>query len=169
MAARIPIFVSAPTALSPDQAITYDQVCAMIENEGFERRALGRSDYPTEFPLKEVRLIARNCYGGVILGFTQIFANIATLKPGTPDEKPVTDVRFPTPWNQIEAGILFGLKLPLMVFREDGITGGVFDSGVTDVFLQRLPVGGFLPAASEAVRESIRNWSSDVRHLYRSQ
>src|SRR5437660_3411049 len=36
-----------------------------------EPRAPGRSDYPTELPLREVLLVARHCSGGVILGFEQ--------------------------------------------------------------------------------------------------
>lgn len=36
-----------------------------------EPRALGRSDYPTELPLREVLVIAKHCAGGIILGFEQ--------------------------------------------------------------------------------------------------
>jgi len=35
-------------------------------------------------------------------------------------------VSFPSPWNHLEAGILFGLRLPLPIFRESTILGGVF-------------------------------------------
>src|SRR5437667_6805088 len=47
---------------------------------------------------------------------------------------------FPTAWNNLEAGILFGLGLPILIFKEDGISGGVFDNGVTDVFIHKMPV-----------------------------
>ena len=33
------------------------------------------------------------------------------------------------------------MGLPLLVFKEDGISGGVFDSGVTDVFIHKMPIG----------------------------
>lgn len=46
---------------------------------------------------------------------------------------------FPSPWNHLESGILFGLHLPLLVFAEEGVSGGVFDRGVTDVFIHRMP------------------------------
>jgi hypothetical protein len=60
-------------------------------------------------------------------------------------------VLFPTPWNHIEAGILHGLGLPLLVFAEDGISGGVFDRGVTDVFIHRMPSPSMSPSAKKAL------------------
>lgn len=103
---------------------------------GLEPRALGRSDYPTELPLREVLLLARHCAGGIILGFEQFQADTGTWKRGTSTAQAVArPTPFPTSWNHLESGILFGLGLPLLVFKEDGITGGIFDNGVTDVFI----------------------------------
>ena len=41
----------------------------------------------------------------------------------------------PTPWNQLETGLLFGLGLPLLVLKQEGITGGIFDEGASDVLI----------------------------------
>ena len=35
--------------------------------------------------------------------------------------------------------LLFALKKPLIVFRE-GLTGGIFDNGVADIFVHEMPV-----------------------------
>jgi hypothetical protein len=40
----------------------------------------------------------------------------------------------------MEAGILTALGLPLLVFGETGITEGIFDSGASDWFVNRMPV-----------------------------
>jgi hypothetical protein len=74
--------------------------------------------------------------------------------------------RFPTPWNQLETGILFALDLPLLVFREKGVSGGVFDHGVTDVFIHEMPTGRVAPTKRRALREIIRKWSADVQVRY---
>lgn len=111
--------------------------------------------------------MARHCSGGIVLGFSQFFAPSGEFKPGTPGARKVKNVMFPTPWNQLEAGILFGLRLPLMVFHEDGIEGGVFDRGVTDVFLNRLPLNGFSSVQKKQVTEAIQSWSAKVREHYR--
>jgi hypothetical protein len=101
-----------------------------VHRYNLEPRALGRSDYPTELPLREVLVIAKHCAGGIILGFEQYRSLDGIDKPGTGSEaRRGPSVPFPTPWNQLEAGILFGLGLPLLIFRESGISGGIFDAG----------------------------------------
>jgi|SoiMethySBSTD1v2_1073268.scaffolds.fasta_scaffold76347_4 hypothetical protein len=167
MTSKIPIFVSAPTTLSPAQQVSYEKIVRLLERENLERRALGRSDYPSEFPLKEVYLIARHCSGGVILGYSQSIAETLIIKPDTPYERKTQNVKAPTPWNQLEAGILFSLRVPLMVFREDGVTGGVFDDGVTDVFVNKLPVGAIKRATEHQLIAAIQSWVSRVREHYR--
>lgn len=167
MSASIPVFVSAATALSPRQRESYDFIVQLLSDENLESRALGRSDFGVDFPLKEVYAIARHCSGGVILGYTQTHAETVTLKPDTPASYRRKDQVFPTPWNNLEAGILFALRIPLMVFREEGISGGVFDNGVSEVFVQRLPLG--TPAGDEAnaLKSAIKNWVGKVREHYR--
>jgi hypothetical protein len=138
---KIPVFVSSPTSLNPDQAASRAILMSFLKELNLEPRALGRSDYPSELPLREVMVIARHCAGGIILGYEQFHATSGTWKRGlgTKDGermlKPKETESFPTPWNQLEAGILFGLGIPLLIFRDAGITGGVFDVGVTDVFI----------------------------------
>ena len=172
MATRIPIFLSAPTALNPPQTQSYERIVELLRKENLETRALGRSDYPTEYPLKEVYMIARRCAGGVVLGYSQMLAPTLQIKPGVrvkgqkyPNIQ--KNAKFPTPWNHLEAGTLFSLRLPLMVFREEGISGGVFDNGVTDVFINRLPVGKIGREDEQQLVFSIQIWVARVREHYR--
>lgn len=165
--AQIPVFVSAPTDLNDDQQSSYDLILELLKYENFERRALGRSDYPNEFPLKEIHHLARHCSGGIILGYTQMTASRVLVKPGTAKEKSVKGLSLPTPWNQLKAGILFSMGLPLMVFRQEGIQGGVFDNGVTDVFVQRLPVGVISSEDQDQIKASMQFWAAKVREHYR--
>lgn len=167
MPMKIPVFVSAPTKLSNPQKTSYQRIVQLLDRENLELRALGRSDYPTDFPLKEVHMIARHCAGGIVLGYCQSIAKLLEIKPGTRERSIEKKVKFPPPWNNLEAGVLFSLRLPLMVFREDGISGGVFDNGVTDVFINRLPVGRISKLEEEQVVFSIQTWVAHVRELYR--
>src|SRR6478672_11786927 len=137
---KIPVFVSCPTSLSKDQEARRKIAIDILDSLNLEPRALGKSDYPADLPLQEVFVIARHCAGGVILGFNQFTATAGTSKPGTQKETSLsTSMKFPSAWNHLEAGILFSLGKPLLVFREDGISGGVFDPGVSDVFVQKMP------------------------------
>ena len=138
---KIPVFVSAPTDVNPIQEKSRQLIINQLNALQLEPRALGRGDYPAELPLREVYNIARHCAGGIVLGFIQFETGAGIWKKGTPTEKAQSGLgAFPTPWNQLEAGILFGLRLPLLIFREPNVTGGVFDQGVTDVFVHPMPV-----------------------------
>jgi hypothetical protein len=168
---RIPVFVSCPTKLNAKQNRSRDRIVAELRRLQLESRALGRSDYPSDCPLREVFVIARHCSGGVILGFRQFSATSGVWKPGTKEQKRLVRGKsesFPSPWNHLEAGILFGLQLPLLIFREDPVRGGVFDDGVTDVFIHSMPPGNLGGDNLEAFREILLKWSSKVRdHYYR--
>jgi hypothetical protein len=136
---KIPVFVSSPTALNTAQTDMRSAILGLIEDLNMEPRALGRSDYPIDLPLREVLVIARHCSGGMILGYSQFTSIDGVSKQGTPREASQAGVKFPTPWNHLEAGILYSLGLPLVVLREEGITGGIFDAGVSDVFVHTMP------------------------------
>ena len=165
----IPVFVSCPTSLSDPQEESRKIIIKELHRANLEPRALGRSDYPTELPLREVYLIAKHCSGGIILGFEQFVVQSGTLKRNTPEEKRLAaGTTFPTPWNHLEAGILYSLGLPLLVFAEDGVSGGVFDRGVTDVYIHRMPTSRITPPARKALSAVFQKWQASVRsHYYR--
>lgn len=164
---EIPVFVSCPTHLNPAQGEARAIVLRQLKRFNLEPRALGRSDYPTELPLREVLLLARHCSGGVILGFEQYRSLTGLHRPGTAGERTHdAPLGIPTPWNQLEAGILFGLRLPMLIFRESGISGGVFDNGVTDVFIHEMPSGGDSAERKAALRDVFLRWQADVRGHY---
>ena len=168
---RIPVFVSCPTKLNTGQDQSRGRILRELERLQLEPRALGRSDYPSEFPLREVYVIAKHCSGGIILGFEQFVATVGVWKKGTKEQTHLVrgaPVHFPSPWNHLEAGILFGLQLPILIFREGPVRGGVFDEGVTDVFIHSIPDGDLRDSKLEAFREVLLKWSAKVReHYYR--
>ena len=166
---KIPVFVSSPTKLNAKQEKIRVRIFATLSEYEMEPRALGQTDYPTRLPLREVLVIARHCAGGVILGFEQYFAQVVEIRRGVTKSKgggTAKDVAYPTPWNNLEAGILFSLKLPLLIFREEGISGGIFDNGVSDVFVHRMPSIGPSGKIDKAVREVFLKWQADVRQHY---
>jgi hypothetical protein len=163
----IPVFLSAPSAqnLNADQRPVYDAVISAIAEVGLEARNLGQSDYPDEAPLKEVVQIARRCSGGIVLGFTQMILEKGIAKPGAQD-KALSNMLLPTPWNQLEAGILASLRLPVLVFRESGISGGIFDDGVSDVFIHKMPTVAELEGKASGIRQVLMKWQAKVRGHY---
>jgi hypothetical protein len=110
----------------------------------------------------------------MILGFEQFQATAGIFKRGTGDEGGERllgsgqTAAFPTPWNHLEAGILFGLGLPLLIFREPQISGGVFDNGVTDVFIHKMPSHALSPKERSNLKEVLLKWYAKVSaHYYK--
>lgn len=167
MFAFIPIFLSTPNALSPAQMASKAHIMRLIEGEGLLPRTVGTSDVPSQFPLKEAAILARACYGGVILGFEQGYAAVYQSKRGTKATREEPDKRFATPWNNIESGMLFALRKPILVFRQKDISGGIFDHGVSDVFVHELPDAELTEAELSPIARVIKQWSSEVVSAYR--
>jgi hypothetical protein len=167
---RIPVFVSCPTQLNPQQQQIRNVIMKLLDELQLEPRALGRTDYPKDYPLKEVYVVARHCSGGLILGFEQFFTKSGIWKRGTKEEGYVSSKRpaaFPTPWNQLESGILFGLKLPLLVFRDLFVSGGVFDVGTTEVFIHSMPSPKLTAKKYDELKQVFLKWHAEVsRHYY---
>ena len=137
---RYPVFVSTPNCLSPKQQIVCDFILGELSHHNLEPYTLGQNHQPTVNPLHEVLVMARHVCGGVILGFEQFCVMDGTEKPGTPRENKINrPAYFPTPWNQLEAGILYTIGVPLLILRERSISGGIFDQGVSHWFTHTLP------------------------------
>jgi hypothetical protein len=153
------VFVSCATDLNPQQEDARKIILYYLNEVGFEPRALGRSDYAYHLPLTEVARICRQCVGGVVLGFEQFQCASGTYKRGTKSERHVRRrVSFPTAWNHIEAGMLFALGLPMLLFREPTVVDGIFEPGVIDVFTHPMPAS----AMDDGLKEIFLKWRAEV-------
>jgi hypothetical protein len=166
---KIPVFVSCPTTLSELQQASRQLILDQLDGRRLEPRAIGVSDFPTEPPLREVLVLARHCSGGVILGFEQLRVYDGIRKYGTLKKAEVKEVAiFPTEWNQLEAGILYSAGLPLLVFKEQGVTGGIFDLGVADIFIHEMPKPTSSGDDKNPLASVFEKWGAKVReHYYR--
>jgi len=168
---RIPVFVSAPSPdnLSPAQEQSAGIILDLVTRYKLEWRALGRSDYPNDLPLKEVLRMIKHCSGGIILGFEQFRSTSGEFKRGSANAKAAdSPVTFPTAWNQLEAGILFSAGLPMLIFKEQGMSGGIFDLGTSEVFIHHMPTVDMSPEALDDLDTVFQNWVARVRTQYYS-
>jgi len=139
-----------------------------LDAVGLEPRTVGVSDFVAKNPLHEVCVLARHCSGGLVLGFRQMQATEVVLKPDTERQSTSRDVAFASPWNQLEAGVLFAMRIPLLVVCETGISGGVFDPGAGDHFVNRIDMDRLdEPQHRAELHDTIRSWSTDVWNHYR--
>ena len=165
---RIPVFVSCPSSLRPDQEASARMILEQLDINRFQWRALGQPDYPRRLPLQEVIGMIRHCSGGVILGFEQYHAKQVVYRRGVKGRERTMKgpMVFPTPWNHLEAGILFSLKLPILVFREPEIEGGVFDRGIVEDFTHMMPTRSMSKRAKDELGHLFQRWGAEVRARY---
>ncbi len=173
---RIPVFVSCPSKrnISEEQENIRAGIIKILNQVELEQRALGRSDYPDGLPLREVLVIGRHCAGGIILGFEtmRVCTGIRRSSGKAFDEPEM----IPTPWNHLEAGILYGLGLPLLVFREtvkdvkghnrNWVKGGIFDEGVSDVFVRDMPTEAEAKVDHPELKHVFLKWHARVAARY---
>ena len=164
---KIPVFVSCPSNLNKEQEASAKIIHTLIKKYKLEWRALGRSDYPNKLPLREVLRMIKHCSGGIILGFEQFRTKGGVYRRGTGKEKKETgEIVMPTPWNNLEAGILYNQKLPMLIFREEGVNGGVFDEGITEVFIHKMPDPNLSSESKNDLDSVFQNWVAEVRNHY---
>lgn len=72
-------------------------------------------------PIVSARELMQAADGVVVLAFTRYILDKAREYPGSSGEKRLEDLKYPTVWNQLEAAMAFGLKLPLLVIVESGL------------------------------------------------
>src|SRR5262245_41284621 len=117
---RISVFISRPLKLTASQTRSLRLIEHYIAELGFDPKTVD-AKMLIKFPFQKVHALARVCSEEVVLGFIKQTDLPERKKKSRASQ---TD---PTPWNQIEADMLFSIDLPLLVFREPGVSGRIFD------------------------------------------
>ncbi len=157
------IFLSRPTTLSVAQERFCTALGRLFVAYRLDPHTVGTQDFTHRSPLGKVLEVMNTCDGACILGMVQARASEAVIKPSTPAERSLTDVVFASPWNQLEAGMALIRGLPLFIICEAGVSGGVFDDGVADAYIHRLPPRGREKWIERtAFVESLKAWIDDM-------
>ena len=150
--------------LARRQAKFCDDLMGTFVSKGLTPHTVGAQDFTSRSPLRKVLDVLRKCDGACILGFIQVEASNVVVKPGTKSESILPRAVFPTPWNQLEAGMALVRGLPLLVICQEGVSGGIFDDGVGDVYVHRLRAGlGQQWLSSAEFQQSLHEWIGLMR------
>ena len=155
------MFISKPNALTQDQNEFWGELKKHLRYRDLIPRTLGETDFPNCTPIQAVKELLSVCQGALVLGFTQVQVVEGYSKPATELQKAISNEFFPTPWNHIEAGMAFMQGLPLMIIREQGVSGGVFDVGITDRFVHQAELKSEW-LNSEKFIQPFGDWAGDV-------
>ena len=92
-----------------------------LRAQGLTPQTIGRSVFSSDRPLKAIKECMDGCSGTVVKALERKFFPAGIEKRGGPKQESLPDVKFPTPWNQIEAAMSYDRGIPLMVICEDGL------------------------------------------------
>lgn len=161
------VFVSRPTILSTRLEKAYDEFHKRLEDDGFRVRRLGGGDHSRKPPLRAVIDLINQCCGTVVLGYPQTeFHHHARRNSNVQNEFSCV---YPTPWNQIEGALAYGCGCPVLVVAHPGISGGVFDHGITGEGVVHIDLSESRWPEKAEFSQPYEEWLRDVKsHLSRS-
>jgi hypothetical protein len=148
------IFWSCPSSLSSCQRSAARRWWTILERTGFEVLAPARAADPSAI-LYNIRSAMQAVDGAVILALRQLRVDEGSWRPDTTAE--AEPARWwPSPWTQVEAGMAIMRSIPILIVREDGVTGGPLDP-----LLSVEPIHG---ARLDATRDDsdVRAWANEV-------
>lgn len=135
---ELDVFVSVGGTATDQQEAFVRAVEDRLRSEGLVPHTVGRNTFSADAPLKSVTELMDKCSGTVVIALERLYFPAGTERRGGPKEVALTDVKLPTPWNQIEAAMSYARGLPLMVIVEDGLKSeGLVGRGY-DWYVQRV-------------------------------
>jgi hypothetical protein len=115
------IFLSVGSTYNENQESFVSAFETFLGQNGCERLTVGRGNYYASQPIVAARELMQKADAVVVIAFTRLAVEKAVDKPGCDNESEILDRSYPTVWNQLEAAMAFGLKLPLLVIIEKGL------------------------------------------------
>lgn len=154
------VFLSRPSIIAGDYETHYDAFIRFLTTRGYRLRRLGKHDYTMDAPLRGVMDLMKVCKAAIILGYPQYEVSSVIAKGGARQQG--IEMILPTPWNQIEATLAFREAVPVLVIAHRGVSGGVFDHGVTGEYVLTVDLGRKDWHKSEEFRGVFLEWERRI-------
>ena len=124
------IFVSVGGTATERQENFVRAIEQRLQSEGLIPHTVGRNTFDYVSPLATVMSLMETCSGVVVIAFERLYFPAGYEKRGGKNETPLSEIKLPTCWNQIEAAMAYCRNLPLLVMVERGIKReGLLDQG----------------------------------------
>jgi hypothetical protein len=124
------VFLSVGGTATDKQEAFVRAVEERLRGEGLFPHTVGRDTFSPDAPLKTITELMDKCAGTVIIALERVYFPAGVDKRGGDKEKSLTEVKLPTPWNQIEAAMAYARQHPLMVIVEAGLRSeGLLERG----------------------------------------
>ncbi|HVQ11195.1 MAG TPA: hypothetical protein VMS19_04760 [Methyloceanibacter sp.] len=112
------VFLSAGTKQSKEQEQFITALQVLLSNAGFEVR---RAQWSAINPLAKIKEEMNGCDGTVMVAFERIYTKEGRERSSSTKFTRITDQRFTTVWNHVEAAMAYCLELPLFIIGEPNL------------------------------------------------
>ncbi len=126
---------------------------------------VGRNTFSADSPLKTVIDLMDDCYGTIIVALERTYFSEGIEKRGGNKEKILTDVKYTTTWNQIEAAMAYVKGQPILVILEEGLRNeGLLERGYDWYVMSVKPEVSAL--TSVEFNGVVSSWKKKVEKFY---
>lgn len=115
------VFISVGGTATEDQEKFVQAIDLRLRSEGLVPNTVGRNKFSSDSPLKTVKDLMNECSVTVIVALERTYFPHGLERRGGLRETEITEAKYATPWNQIEAAMAYSKDQPIMVIVEDGI------------------------------------------------
>lgn len=158
----INVFVSVGRPFSKSQEDFVARLEKHLESNGFRPRTVGRTDFTHTKPLQLVDNLMDKCAGALIIAFERISIERGYDRRGSTQQVALAGERLATPWNQIESGIAYAKRVPILVVKEEGVRGeGLLEKGY-DWFVHSTPLTEDFVNSPEFLG-TFKSWSLEAK------
>jgi hypothetical protein len=127
---QLDVFMSVGATATDKQEEFVRAVEDRLRSAGLVPHAVGRNTFSSDAPLKTVTELMDKCAGTVVIALERVYFAAGIDKRGGDKQSPLSEVKLPTPWNQIEAGLAYARQHPLLVIVEEGLKSeGLLERG----------------------------------------
>ncbi len=166
------IFVSVGGTANSQQEDFVRAVEDRLRGEGLTPHTVGRNTFSSDAPLKAVTELLKTCSGAVVIALERSYFSSGISKRGGPSQTVLSEVKLPTPWNQIEAAMAYSASLPLLVIVEDGIQQeGLLEKGY-DWYVQQVSLQAVSLTTAEfngilySWKQKVQEWKQKNQSLF---
>lgn len=124
------IFISVGGTANEKQESFVSAIELRLKSENLIPNTVGRNKFSCDSPLKTIVELLDGCSGTIIIALERTYFPTGIEKRGGALESTLSNVKFPTPWNQIEAAMAYSKGLPIMLIIEEGLKNeGLIEQG----------------------------------------
>jgi hypothetical protein len=123
------VFISMGSTANTEQREFVEAILNSLKTWDLSPRIINENEWSYEQPLRGIKNVMKECCGAVIIAFTRtIFPSGTELRKD--ENRELTNINLPTPWNHIEASMAYTFDMPLLVIAENGLKSeGIIEQG----------------------------------------